>query len=110
MDPTRGHDHEQHRALVERLATVGFVMPGTLLHTRRRCGRPTCRCATGLEQGHGPYHQWTRKIGGKTRTLRLTDEQAEIYGPWFDHAKQLRALIADLEHLGRSIFERNETS
>jgi hypothetical protein len=28
-----------------------------------------------------PYHQWTRKIDGKTVTRRLTDEQAAVYGP-----------------------------
>jgi hypothetical protein len=32
-----------------------------------------------------PYHQWTRKIGGKTITRILTDDQLADYQPWFDN-------------------------
>ena len=41
---------------------------------------------------HGPYHQWTRKINGKTVTRILTDDQIADYKPWFDNQRRLREL------------------
>jgi hypothetical protein len=49
-----------------------------------------------------------RKIDAKTVTRRLTDEQAAVYGPWFDNARQLRTLINELEALSLHIFEQTE--
>ena len=43
--------------------------------------------------------QWTRKVGGRTRTRWLTQEELDRYRPWFDSARRLRELIADLETL-----------
>lgn len=40
-------------------------LPGCVIAQYRRCGRATCRCATGPQ--HGPYffHYW--RAGGKAR-------------------------------------------
>ena len=54
-------------------------------------------------QLHGPYHQWTRKIGGKTVTRILTDDQLADYQPWFDNQRRLRDLITELETLSQQI-------
>lgn len=103
-------DRRAHATIAARLAEIGFVLPGTLLERRMSCGKTGCRCQADPPQLHGPYHQWTRKIDRKTVTRRLTDQQAAVYGPWFDHARQLRALVTDLETLGLQIFERTEDS
>jgi len=87
---------------------VGFALPGTLLCRRMSCGKPGCCCQAVPPRLHGPYHQWTRKIGGKTVTRRLTDEQAAVYGPWFDNARRLRSLVNELEAFSLRIFERAE--
>jgi hypothetical protein len=34
-----------------------------------------------------PYAEWTRKIGGKTVTRRLTDAELAEYQPLFDNAE-----------------------
>ena len=60
---------------------VGFALPGTLTERMTRCGHPTCRCHADPPRLHGPYHQWTRKIGGKTVTRILTDDQLADYQP-----------------------------
>jgi hypothetical protein len=107
-EPTAEH-HRARAAIVSRLAEVGFALPGTLLERRMPCGKPNCRCHADPPQLHGPYHQWTRKIDRKTVTRRLTDEQAAAYGPWFTNARQLRALINELETLSLRIFEQTES-
>lgn len=43
-------------------------------------------------------YRWTRKIDGKTVTRLLTKEQKERYETWFDSARRIHALIAELEH------------
>ena len=90
---------EQRRTLAAQIAEIDAVLPGTLVTRSTRCGKPTCRCKADPPQLHGPYHQWTRKIDGRTRTRLLTPEQAARYQPWFDNARRMRQLLAELEDL-----------
>ena len=85
------------------LAATGFALPGTLTERMTRCGHPACRCHADPPRLHGPYHQWTRKINGKTVTRILTDDQLADYQPWFDNQRRLRALVAELETLSQEI-------
>ena len=91
--------------LAARLADVSFALPGTLADRMTRCGHPNCRCHADPPQLHGPYHQWTRKVAGKTVTRLLTDDQLADYQDWFDNQRRLRALIAELEALSLAITE-----
>lgn len=81
------------------LAQAGFALPGTLTIRAYACGKPNCRCHADPPRLHGPYAEWTRKIGGKTVTRRLTDTELAAYQPLFDNAKKLRALLAELQDL-----------
>ena len=89
------------------LAAVGFALPGTLTERMTRCGHPGCRCHADPPQPHGPYHQWTRKINGKTVTRILTDDQLADYQPWFDNQRRLRALVTELEKLSQEIADND---
>jgi hypothetical protein len=95
---------EQRRIAAE-LARIGFVLPGSLLTAEIRCGKPTCRCRATPPVLHGPYWRWTRKVAGKTVTVRLTDEQARDYQPWIDNARHLRDLTRRLERIAVDILE-----
>lgn len=74
-----------------------YALPGTLARRFMRCGKTNCRCKADPPLLHGPYWHWTRTIAGKTQTRTLTQEQAQRYQPWFDNARRLRELLADLE-------------
>jgi hypothetical protein len=53
-----------------------WVLPGTLTTFRRRCGKATCRCATG-DPHESPALVFTE--AGRTKTVTLTDaEVAEV--------------------------------
>lgn len=106
--PTDPNDERRRAELVAELATLGFCLPGTLTVRHTRCSSPGCRCRSDPPALHGPYYSWTRKIAGKTVTRTLTPDQAQRYGPWFDDARRLRALIAELEALSLRIAESAE--
>ncbi len=101
-------DRRDQAAIARRLAAAGFALPGTLLERAHVCGKPNCRCTADPPRPHGPYLQWTRKIAGKTVTRRLSDEQLARYGAWFDNAKHVRELVAELETLSLRVAERDE--
>jgi hypothetical protein len=98
----------RHRQIVAALATTGLALPGNVVTRFMPCGKTTCRCKAHPPQLHGPYHQWTRKIDGKTVTRWLSAEQAARYLPWFQNARRLRELLTELEAISLHVAERNE--
>jgi hypothetical protein len=109
MTPPASPQHDrQRRALLNEITELGFCLPGTLTERRTRCSSPGCHCRADPPALHGPYYSWTRKINGKTVTRSLTAEQARRYQPWFDNARQLRALSAQLEALSLKIAQDAE--
>jgi hypothetical protein len=83
----------------ELAAAAGPALPGTLTVRAYACGKPSCRCHGDPPALHGPYAEWTRKIGGKTVTRRLTAAELAAWQPLFDNAKRMRTLLAELQEL-----------
>ncbi len=98
----------QRRELAHQIAQIDAALPGSLQIRSTRCGKPACRCKADPPQLHGPYIQWTRKINGRTRTRLLTPEQLKRYQPWFENARRLRQLLAELEALSLQAAEAAE--
>jgi hypothetical protein len=104
VSPTRRQQARAARIAAE-LAGLGLALPGTLIERRVRCGKPGCRCHADPPVLHGPYWQWTRKVGGKTVTRLVPDEQLDDYRQWLDNHRRLRALVAELEDLTLAIAD-----
>jgi uncharacterized protein DUF6788 len=104
MEPSPDQQAGRDRIAAE-LAAAGFALPGTLTVRAYACGKPSCRCHADPPRLHGPYAEWTRKIGGKTVTRRLSPAELTEYQPLFDNAKKLRALLAELQDLTLEIIE-----
>ena len=102
MEPATGRTLE---VIAAELAQAGFALPGTLIVRSYACGKPACRCHADPARLHGPYAEWTRKIGGKTVTRRLSPAELAEYQPLFDNARKLRALLAELQDLTLEIIE-----
>jgi len=108
MNPTAGQQQALDQIAADLAAAAGPALPGTLVVRAYECGKPRCRCHTSPQARHGPYAEWTRKIGGKTITRRLTPEQLTAWQPLFDNAKKLRTLLAELQELTLAIIEASE--
>jgi hypothetical protein len=104
MEPTAAQRAARDR-IAAGLAAAGFALPGTLIVRAYACGKPGCRCHADPPRLHGPYAEWTRKIGGKTVTRRLTPAELAEYQPLFEKAKRLRVLLAELQDLTLEIIE-----
>ena len=48
---------------------------------------------------HGPYYQWSHKIRGTPRSLRLSEAQARQCREWAANYKKLKKLVRRLEAL-----------
>jgi hypothetical protein len=95
----------RYRELAERIASLGFITAGSVVHTYNRCGKPNCRCHADPPQPHGPYWQWTAKVGGKTVTRRLSESEASLYQDWIRNDRELRALIAEMRKVSAEATE-----
>jgi hypothetical protein len=107
MEPSPAQHAARDRIAAE-LAQAGFALPGTLTVRAYACGKQNCRCHADPPRLHGPYAEWTRKIAGKTVTMRLTPRQLAEYQPLFDNAKRLRALLAELQDLTLQVIEEDD--
>src|SRR3989441_10623616 len=74
--PNSVHELERRRAdIVQKIAGLGDLRPGSITTTQGKCGKPTCHCAEADHPGHGPHWRLTYKEEGRTRTQRLPSAQ-----------------------------------
>jgi Family of unknown function (DUF6788) len=93
-------------ALFTELDGVGWFLRGSLLRVANRCGNPSCRCKADPPRLHGPYWQWSRKVAGKTVSVRLTDAQAGLVRAWIANSKRFDQKIAELDQLTLAVTDR----
>ena len=78
------------RRILARLRTLGPFLEGSFTVSTKRCGRPTCRCAT-----EGPLHETallTWKEAQKTHTLYVPQAWRETVAAWVKEGKRLKQL------------------
>src|SRR5258708_31165204 len=69
-------------------ATGPMMLRGTLTRFRRRCGKPSCRCAAG-DPHEGPALTFTE--GGRTKTVTLAEAQVAEVAAALARYRQARA-------------------
>lgn len=99
-------DEHRFKTLKAALADLGPFRRGTVLRRFIPCGKPGCRCQAIPPELHGPYYEWTRKVRGKTVSVRLTEQQAELLKQWIANARRLDRIVADMERVSQRMTER----
>jgi hypothetical protein len=99
-------DQKRYETLKGSIADLGFFCRGSIVKRFMPCGKPGCRCQATPPELHGPYYQWTRKVGGKTVTVRLTREQADALQDWIANGRCLDKTITQMQSLSLRIAER----
>jgi hypothetical protein len=68
---------ERKRAeVLEKIAALGDLRPGSLTTTQGKCGKPECCCKAPGHPGHGPHWRITYKVEGRTRSEGLYEDAA----------------------------------
>ena len=96
----------RYAALQRAIGAVGFVRRGTLVRVYGRCGKPVCACAADPPRLHGPYVQWTRKVAGKTVSVRVRPAQVRLFEEWIRNARRLDRLLARMQALSLRATDR----
>ena len=99
-------DTHRFDGLKRSISDLGPLRRGSVVKRFMPCGKPGCRCQAIPPQLHGPYYQWTRKIRGKTVTVRLTEQEAQRIREWIDNGRQLDRIVTKMEKLSLRITER----
>lgn len=83
----------QIREILQELATLGDLRPGSLSRQYNVCGNPQCRCKADPPRKHGPYYQlsWTRD--GKHHTQFVRREDVEEVRQQLRTYERQRALV-----------------
>ena len=90
----------QRDQLLDQLAHIGEMRPGSLVARFRKCGKPSCHCAKKGAQAHGPSYSLTRPVAGKTVTriipagpaVQRTRQQLQEYHRFRQLVRQLIAV------------------
>jgi hypothetical protein len=69
------------------------ALPGSLSLTHRRCGKPTCHCATG--KGH-PMWSLTFMVDGQKRVERIPDDWVEEIRPLVEQGREFKRAVAEV--------------
>jgi len=97
------------RSILEQVRRVGPFVEASLTVTRKRCGRPQCRCAQ-----EGPLHETallTWKEKAVTHTLYVPVEMREEVRKWVNNWKLMRRLIRQMSQAQRQfLLQRKKTA
>jgi hypothetical protein len=83
----------------QELQDLGFIAQGTVQTRYKTCGQPGCICQSNPDKRHGPYYHWTRKVAGKTVSVTLTQEEANLYRSAIANGRKLDAAIRTLRQI-----------
>lgn len=103
---TDATDAERYESLKRAIADLGFIRRGSLVRRFMPCGKSGCRCQASPAQLHGPYYQWTRKLRGKTATVRLTEHEARQLEAWIQNGRHLDKIVAQMERISLRVTHR----
>ena len=106
MPGSRLSDADRYTALQRTIAGLGYIRRGSVVRRFMPCGKPGCRCQATPPELHGPYYQWTRKVRGKTVTVRLTAQEAKLLAEWIANSRRLDGIVAKMEALSLRVTDR----
>ena len=93
---------ETRAAHVETLLSAGEMIAGSFVVLTRKCGKPTCRCATG--EGH-EARCLSRSEGGKTRMVYVPARDEVDVSMKAERYREFRQARAELMRLSGQLAE-----
>jgi len=91
--PQAARLRKRKHELLRRFEIPEKVLPGSLALTHRRCGKPTCHCATG--KGH-PMWSLTFMVDGKKRVERIPDDWVEDIRVLVEQGREFKKAVVEV--------------
>ena len=92
----------ERSGLLEEFLRLGDLRPGSITAVVRRCGKPSCHCASPNDPGHDPQFRLTRRVAGKSVTESFPSPAA------LRKAQQEVAEFHRFQKLGEDLVSVNE--
>jgi hypothetical protein len=103
-----GPAEERLHEVLDELAHIGAVLPGSISERSTRCQRQGCHCRADPSVLHGPYATWTWRPGGSPLTRTLTTDQSARLRPYSEAHRRLKQLVSELERLSLELIAETE--
>jgi hypothetical protein len=92
-------------ARIRKLGDSGIFISGSLVRTGRKCGNPSCHCASG-----GEKHRCcllTSKVKGKTKAVYVPVDMEEEVAQWVKENKKIRQLLKEVDQLSEQLIKQH---
>ena len=94
---------DRRESLAANLPPFSEIVRGSLVTRYRRCGKPTCHCAT--TEGHGPAHYLSVTLKpGKTEQILLSEEILPVARQFLDNYNRWWAALEKVSELNRRLL------
>lgn len=84
---------EKIQKIKEQIAALGDLRPGALSEQYNVCGNPRCRCKADPPLKHGPYHQLSFTLNGKSTTQFVRKADVSEVRKQVRNYQRLRQLV-----------------
>jgi hypothetical protein len=92
--------------LVRSLGSLREMLPGSFVQRFRKCGKPTCHCASG-EKLHAQF-LLSVLVEGKPKTFHVPSARADEVRSKVEQRKRFEEAAARIAHLNLRRFLRRE--
>jgi hypothetical protein len=102
------HLKRRRQELLRSLPPLDEVIRGSLIERYKRCGKPTCWCAT--EKGHGPKYYLSVSRPGSSRPEMdyVPQEYKEQVDLLLSNYKVVRDILEEICSINRELLSRRE--
>jgi hypothetical protein len=81
------------KKIKENLTQIGSMLPGSLREQWYTCKTKNCKCKDKKRpQKHGPYHQLSFTIGGRSSTMIVKEDDVDIVREQIKNYKTFKEL------------------
>jgi len=96
---------DRRQQLLDEIAAIGDLRPGSIVERYRKCGKPNCHCAQRRDGGHGPSWGVTWAVGGKTRNRTIPESALSQVREEIDEYHRFKSLSTELIEVSERICD-----
>ncbi len=94
-------------ALLRQLPPQEEMLRGSLIERYKRCGKPSCKCATG--RGHGPkFYLSVSRAGERPLMQYVPVDYHDDVAQWLDNYRHCRRILEEICEINFELLRRRE--